>query len=74
MTEQSDPTQGRPLTSEQTARIDFAIRDLENARAADLGQLPPAGLVLVVERLRIRLGDMIHLVDEMTQVSQRPPE
>jgi hypothetical protein len=74
MTEQPDPTQGRHLTNEQTARIDFAARDLETARAADLGQLPPAKLILTVERLRGRLDDVIQLVDEITQPSPRSPE
>jgi len=54
------------LTNEQTARLDFALRDLESARAAELGQLPPGRLILIVERLRGRLDDMIQLVDEIT--------
>jgi hypothetical protein len=73
MTEQPDPTQGSPLTNEQAARLDFALRDLENARAADLGELPPAKLILTVERLRSRLDDVIQLVDEITQPSPRSP-
>jgi hypothetical protein len=55
------------LTEEQTARIDFARRDLEMARATDLGAIPAAGLILVIERLRLRLDDALQLIDEMTQ-------
>jgi hypothetical protein len=71
MTEQPDPTQGRTLTNEQAARLDFARRDLETARAADLAQLPHGGLILQVERLRGRLDDMLLLVDEITQASPK---
>jgi hypothetical protein len=74
MTEQPDPTQGRPLTNEQAARLDFAARDLETAQAADLGELPPAKLILTVERLRSRLDDVIQLIDEITQASPQLPE
>lgn len=63
--EQSHPHPG-PLTDLQRTRIDFARRDYENARAADLGQLDAAGLVLLVEKLRGRLGDMLDLLDEVT--------
>jgi len=56
----------RPLTHEQTARLDYARRDLESARAADLAQLPPDGLILLVERLRRRLDDTLQLVDDLT--------
>lgn len=52
------------LTNEQRARIDFARRDLETARAADLGALQADGLILVIERLRGRLGDMLDLITE----------
>jgi len=55
------------LTEEQTARIDYARRDLEMARATDLGAIPAAGLILVIERLRLRLDDALQLIDEMTQ-------
>lgn len=74
MSEQPDPTQGRPLTNEQVARLEFALRDLETARAADLGELPPSKLILTVERLRSRLDDVIQLVDEITGATPRPPE
>lgn len=62
--EQPHPTPG-PLTDLQRTRIDFARRDLESARAEDLEQIPPAGLVLLVERLRRRLDDVLNLVGEI---------
>ncbi|MGW1497601.1 hypothetical protein ACWCQW_03235 [Streptomyces mirabilis] len=55
------------LTAEQTARLDYARRDLETARATDLGAIPAAGLILVIERLRLRLDDTLQLIDEMMQ-------
>ena len=53
------------LTDLQRARIDYARRDLEYARAEDLAQLDDSGLVLIIERLRTRLDDMLQLVDEI---------
>lgn len=58
-------TPGR-LTSSQLTRIDFARRDLETARAEDLAHLDAAGLILRIERLRGRLGDMLDVIDEVT--------
>ncbi|MFK0018174.1 hypothetical protein [Streptomyces sp. NPDC090798] len=55
------------LTEEQKARIDYARRDLATARATDLGVIPAAGLILVIERLRLRLDDALQLIDEITQ-------
>ncbi|WP_327671799.1 MULTISPECIES: hypothetical protein [unclassified Streptomyces] len=52
------------LSPVQKARIDFARRDLEFARAEDLGQIPAGGLILMIERLRTRLDDILRLVDE----------
>jgi hypothetical protein len=63
--EQSQPLEGH-LTDLQRARIDYAQRDLDYARAEDLAQLDAAGLILVVEKLRRRLDDMLGLVDEIT--------
>jgi hypothetical protein len=63
--EQSRETPG-VLTDVQRSRIDFARRDLDYARSEDLAQLPTAGLILLVERLRGRLGDMLDLIDETT--------
>lgn len=72
-----EQTQADPhttLSPSQAARVDFARRDLESARAADLTQLPPAGLILVVERLRTRLDDMLTLVNETTKPQPEVPE
>jgi hypothetical protein len=69
MTEQPDPNQGRALTPTQATRIDFARQDLEAARAEDLARLPPADLVLIIERLRRRLDDTLQVVDEITQAT-----
>lgn len=67
MTEQHPPAPRCALTGSQATRIDFARRDLEAARAADLAQLPPAGLILQIERLRGRLDDILQIIDELTQ-------
>lgn len=67
--EPSHPPAG-PLTDTQLARIDFARRDLEYARAEDLAQLDDAGLILVIEKLRGRLDDILTLVDEVTPKTQ----
>lgn len=74
MTEQPSPAPGRPLTPTQATRRDFARRDLEAARAEDLARLTPSDLILLAERLRGRLDDMLHLVDEITQDKPRSHE
>jgi hypothetical protein len=56
------------LTDLQRARIDYARRDLEYARAEDLAQIDAAGLILIIERLRTRLDDMLQLVSEVTNI------
>jgi hypothetical protein len=66
MTDENPHTTTGRLTDSQQTRIAFARRDLESARADDLAQLPPEGLILRVERLRGRLDDMLHLIDEIT--------
>lgn len=63
--EQFGTTPGR-LTNSQRTRIDSATRDLEYARSEDLAQLGAGGLILLVERLRGRLGDVLDLVGEVT--------
>jgi len=68
--EQSRPNPG-PLSESQRTRLEFAQRDLEEARTEDLAQLPPAGLVRLVERLRMRLHDTLSVVDEISQPSPR---
>jgi hypothetical protein len=46
------------LSDSHRVRIDFARRELEAARAADLAQMAPAGLIFQIERLRARLDDI----------------
>lgn len=52
------------LTDTQHACLDYARRDLEDARAEDLARLDAASLILLVERLRSRLGEVLDLLDE----------
>lgn len=59
------------LTESQKARLDYAHRDLEQARAEDLAQLDSAGLILLVERLRLRLDDVLQLFDETARDHRR---
>ena len=66
------PAPGHSLTDLQAARLDYARRDWEYARAEDLGQLDAGGLILLVEKLRGRLGDMLDLVAEVS--SSASPE
>lgn len=54
------------LTDLQRTRIDFAQRELDSARAEDLAQLDAASLIIMVERLRGRLGDVLEVLDELT--------
>jgi hypothetical protein len=65
MTDETSRTTGT-LTDSQLAHIDYARRTLAYARAEDLAQLEASGLILMVERLRGRLGDVLDLVDEIT--------
>ena len=58
------PTPG-PLTDAQHARLEGARRDLDYARSADVARLDEGGLILLVDRLRGRLGDMLDLVNEV---------
>ncbi|NJP70059.1 hypothetical protein [Streptomyces sp. C1-2] len=72
MTQPPEP-EPSSLTALQRTRIDYARRDLENARAEELTQLPPSGLILMIERLRHRLGDMLDLMTEVHRdTSVRP--
>ncbi len=64
MTHEHAPTTHGRLTEGQKTRIEFAHRDLDHARSEDLSRLDAAGLVLLVERLRGRLGDMLDLLAE----------
>lgn len=61
--EPSRPQAGpHPLTGSPPR---LARRDLDYARSEDLAQLPAAGLILLIERLRGRLDDTLTLVDEI---------
>jgi hypothetical protein len=53
------------LTDMQRDRLDFARRDLGNARAASLSDLPPSGLILLISQLTRRLDDCLSVVDEI---------
>ncbi|MFF9690210.1 hypothetical protein [Streptomyces sp. NPDC014623] len=59
-----DPTE---LTAAQRAAVDFARQDLAEARSADLAALGEAGLILMVERLRGRLDEVLTVVDEIAK-------
>ncbi|MFJ4624209.1 hypothetical protein [Streptomyces sp. NPDC088812] len=72
--EHGRPTPDCTLTDFQRARVNFARIDLETARTADLAQLDAAGLILLVEKLRRRLDETLHLVDEITQPGQSPQQ
>lgn len=55
----------RPLTDAQRTTLLFARRDLDEARAADLATLPAASLILLVERLRGRLDEVLAVATEL---------
>lgn len=55
------------LSRPQRTRLDLAAEDLARARRTDLATLDPASLVLLVERLRGSLDDVVRLVDELTR-------
>jgi hypothetical protein len=59
------PNPGATLTNSQATRVDFARRDLDSVRSEDMARLDAASLVLLVEQLRGRLGDMLDLVAEV---------
>lgn len=68
------PALGQPsLTDIQAARLDYARRDWEYSRAELLGQLDEGGLILMVEKLRGRLGDMLDLVVEISDAPSGQP-
>ncbi|MEU1443024.1 hypothetical protein [Streptomyces mirabilis] len=72
MHEDPPPAAAR-LTASQATRIDFARREWKCARGEDLACLDPAGLILLVERLRGRLGDVLDLVTEVCGDTPRDP-
>ena len=55
------------LTAEQRTRIEFARRDLTEARTVDLAALPASHLILQVVRLRSRLDDALRLIGDITE-------
>lgn len=57
------PPERPALTAEQRQTVDFARHALADARLADLGTLDPAALILLVERLRARLDDVLQVLD-----------
>lgn len=63
--EKQHPAQGPHLTNSQKTRIEFARKDLERARSEDLAGLDAAGLIILVERMRQRLRDVLDVVDEV---------
>lgn len=65
MTDEQSRESPGALTDLQRSRVDFARRDLDYARSEDLAQLPTAGLILLIERLRTRLDDTLQLIDEV---------
>ncbi|MGA5603984.1 hypothetical protein ACPCUF_23610 [Streptomyces griseoincarnatus] len=58
------PPRFADLTDLQRSRIEYARQDLDRARAEDLARLDAASLILLVERLRGRLGDVLDLIHE----------
>ncbi|MER7838447.1 hypothetical protein ABTY98_21795 [Streptomyces sp. NPDC096040] len=54
-----------PLTPLQRTRVDFARAELLRIRETDLPELDEAHLILLVERLRGRLDDVLTVLDEM---------
>lgn len=71
--EQAPSPTGPALSDLQRTRIEYAHRDLEYARSEDLAQLSSAGLILVIERLRGRLHDVLGVVDELNSADPPPP-
>jgi len=63
--EQPRTATGAALTNLQRDRLDFARRDLDDARTVNLTQMSPAALILLVEKLRRRLDDTLRVVDEI---------
>lgn len=62
------------LTPIEQSRCDYARRDLESSYAHDLAKLPQPSVILLVERMRTRLDDMLNLVKETTNPPHDLPE
>lgn len=54
------------LSADHRAILDAARRDLHEARHADLAHLSAPALILLVERLRGDLDDVLSLVTDLT--------
>lgn len=65
------PPNPGPLTDAQRTRLEGARRDLDYARSADVARLDEGGLILLVDRLRGRLGDTLDIVDELVRPDLR---
>lgn len=65
MTNEPSRTTTGPLTGTQHSRVEYARRDYEQVRAEDLTRLSDAALILLIERLRIRMDDMLQLISEI---------
>lgn len=72
--EQPRTATGAALTDLQRDRIAYARRDLDDARTADLTQMPAPAVILLLEKLRRRLDDTLRVVDEITAASPPPEE
>ncbi|MBT2401140.1 hypothetical protein [Streptomyces sp. ISL-100] len=59
------PRPARPtLDRSQRGRLDYVRNHLQEARSVDLASLDPAALIMLVERLRGGLDDMVRLITE----------
>ncbi|EST22876.1 hypothetical protein M877_28660 [Streptomyces niveus NCIMB 11891] len=66
------PNEDRPrLTDAQLSAVQFARDDLDTARSANLAEMPDRALILMVERLRGRLDDMLRLIETTHESSRR---
>ncbi|MFD3917362.1 hypothetical protein [Streptomyces sp. NPDC058603] len=55
------------LTLDQKTSVEFAVRDLSDARATDLATLPAPALIILVERLRSRLDDVLTVLTDVAE-------
>ena len=65
ITDQPSRNEARTLTDLQATRLDYARRELESARAADLSQLSPSGLIFLITQLTHRLDDALAVTAEV---------
>lgn len=59
------------LTREQETRLYMARQDLDTARAVDLAALDLPTLILLFERLRGSLDDVLRLINDLNGPAQR---